>query len=593
MDKSLVKAICIITAFSMTAALIIGSIATLRSTAILAAEIDEKIVATTEKYANDFSAEFNHMEGLTNSLASYVRTTFDVEAFENDREGYIDAYKEELAQLIKNDLSSIKSTHSLYVTFNPELTNRDEEVWYSAMDGEIKAIAADFKKNKRDFTLPYDKEMEYFFKPQGKDHGVWVSSYYDKDIDKEVFSYSDAIYVDGLFVGVAGADINAEYMLKVIKEMSLYKGGASALIDENYEFIVHNDDDSAAEEEQIIRLLKAEYEKNDGSDAGYIIYNFMGTGKIMGYCKMQNGWIFITTQPADVVYKPIGSLRSTMIILGVVLLFVFIAFLIAFSKPMIKKTSALEEENRRKEIIIIYQSRQAKIGEMVGNITHQWKQPLNTINLILGNLLDSYRYGDLDEKRLEKSVNKVENIVEKMSETITDFSGFLKPAKEKVYFDVRDCIKSAIALMEESINVNRIKLEISCDTEKKAYGYDNETTHVIFNLLNNARDAVVESGVADRRISIDVSEEDEMIRVDVTNNGRQIPEEAFEHIYEPYFTTRDDTGGTGLGLYISKQIIEDRMGGKLQVQNIDGGVRSTVLIPETGQEDGKEDKNEC
>ena len=93
MDKSLVKAICIITAFSMTAALIIGSIATLRSTAILAAEIDEKIVATTEKYANDFSAEFNHMEGLTNSLASYVRTTFDVEAFENDREGYIDAYK--------------------------------------------------------------------------------------------------------------------------------------------------------------------------------------------------------------------------------------------------------------------------------------------------------------------------------------------------------------------------------------------------------------------------------------------------------------------------------------------------------------------
>ena len=104
---------------------------------------------------------------------------------------------------------------------------------------------------------------------------------------------------------------------------------------------------------------------------------------------------------------------------------------------------------------------------------------------------------------------------------------------------------------------------------------------------------MVESGVADRRISIDVSEEDEMIRVDVTNNGRQIPEEAFEHIYEPYFTTRDDTGGTGLGLYISKQIIEDRMGGKLQVQNIDGGVRSTVLIPETRQEDGKEDKNEC
>ena len=83
-----------------------------------------------------------------------------------------------------------------------------------------------------------------------------------------------------------------------------------------------------------------------------------------------------------------------------------------------------------------------------------------------------------------------------------------------------------------------------------------------------------------------------MIRVAVTNNGRQIPEEAFEHIYEPYFTTRDDTGGTGLGLYISKQIIEDRMGGKLQVQNIECGVRSTVLIPEEKQEAGNEENNE-
>lgn len=278
-----------------------------------------------------------------------------------------------------------------------------------------------------------------------------------------------------------------------------------------------------------------------------------------------------------------------MFLLGIFLVIVFIAFLIAFSRPFIKKTNTLEEENRRKEIIIIYQSRQAKIGEMVGNITHQWKQPLNTINLILANLLDSYRYGDLDEKRLEKSVNKVENIVDKMSETITDFSDFLKPTKEKVFFDVRDCIESAVSLMEESINLHKIKMRTCCETEKKAYGYYNDTTHVIFNLLNNARDAILESHPDERNIEVRILQEGNMLKVSVINPGKGIAPENREHIFEPYFTTKGEMGGTGLGLYISKQIVEDRLNGEISMENITGGVKFDVLIP---TRPGKEEKNE-
>ncbi len=617
-DKSFIKAVCIITTFAIMAALVIGSIATYRGTNYLEAEIDEKIIATTEKYANDFSAEFNHMEGLTNSLASYVKTTFDVNAYKNSPEGYMGEFKEQLAEMIKNDLSNIKSAHSLYVTFNPELTQENDEVWYCVIDGEIKKIEADFENNKRLFSKPYADDMEYFFKPQEKNEGVWVSPYFDRDIEKEVFTYADAVYVDGLFVGVAGADINAEDMLKVIEEMSLYDGGWSALIDENSEFIVHNDGASKKEEQEIIEILKNREEQDGTGKSGSMSYVFAGAEKIMGYSKLQNGWTFITTQPSDAVYRPIRMLKTTMFILGIFLVISFMAFLIAFSKPILTKTSRLEEENRNKEIIIIYQSRQAKIGEMVGNITHQWKQPLNTINLILGNLLDSYRYGDLDEKRLEKSVTKVEGIVEKMSETITDFSGFLKPAKEKTLFDVRDCISSAVSLMEESITVNRIKLDVICNTERQAYGYGNEMTHVIFNLLNNARDAIVEADAEDRRITVEISEavsgsgregaaavpaeksgkksaKDahgcDMIKITVSNNGREIPEEVLEHIFEPYFTTRDDTGGTGLGLYISRQIVEDRMGGKLSVENAGGGVCCTVLIPERIPDDENDGEN--
>jgi len=201
MDRSLVKAICVITAFFMAIAVIICYIAAMRSTSYLATEIDEKIVATAEKSANDFSAEFNHMEGLTDSLTSYVMTTFDRDSYEAAPEAYVKAYKEELAEMIKSMLSTVKSAHSLYVTFNPELTEMDDEVWYAWVDGEIQEIYADFQNNVRKFELPYTDEMEYFFKPQGKDYGVWTEPYYDVDIDEEVFSYSRAIYIDDFFCG--------------------------------------------------------------------------------------------------------------------------------------------------------------------------------------------------------------------------------------------------------------------------------------------------------------------------------------------------------------------------------------------------------
>lgn len=579
MDKTWIKAICIITTFSMTIALFIGAIATMRSTSYLTEETDKKIVATAEKHANDFSAKFNHMEGLTDSLASYVLSTFDLDAYRNNNEEYMDQYKEELAEKIKIDLSSIKSAHSLYVTFNPELTSRYDEVWFSVLDGKTYEVSVDFQNNRRNFDDPKDKSMEYFFKPQGKNHGVWISPYYDKDINTEVFSYSSAIYIDGTFIGVAGADIDAKDIIKVINEKSAYKGGCSALLDENCRFIIHNRGDTLEEEKIIKRLLNDEFKKRNHKKAGAISYSFKDEKKTIAYSKMQNNWTFIMLQPEKELYKSINAVRHTMFILAFCLLIVFVAFLVVFSRPLIKKTSTLEEENRKKEIIIMYQSRQAKLGEMVGNITHQWKQPLNTINLILANLLDSYRYGDLDEKRLNKSVGKVENIVDKMSETITDFSDFLKPTKEKTYFNVSDCIESARNLMEESISIHKIKINVSYGDIKQAYGYCNDLTHVIFNLLNNARDSIVESEPDDRKIDIELSMQENMIKISVINTGGQIPSDCAEHIFEPYFTTKEDSGGTGLGLYISKQIMEDRMNGSIDISNIQGGVRCILLAP--------------
>ncbi len=578
MNKSLIKIIALITMFSMTLAFVVGTIAMKRSTDYLNTEIEEKILNTAENHANDFSASFNHMEGLTDSLASHVLTTFDVGAFRTNGVAYMEEYKAALSKHMETSMNMVDTAHSLYVTFNPDFTSNDDEVWYAVVDGKVQKVEADFEANKRDFDYPYAEDMVYFFAPQNKDDGVWTGPYYDKDIDEEVFSYSRAIYIDGVFVGVAGADINGDDTIKRISEMQMYPNGYSALLDENLNFVVNPSEDKG--EEKVIRAaVKAEFEKNPDSMSAAVKYDYDGTAKLIGYARMDNGWTMVIVQTQEEAYNPIKRLKEIFIILAGILGMVLVAFLYGFSRPFLKKQSSLEAENKEKEILLIYQSRQAKIGEMVGNITHQWKQPLNTIKLIMANLLDSYRYDDLDEERLVKSVDKVDGIIDKMAETVTDFSEFLKPAKEKDVFDVRECIRASMSLMEESLTYHRIPVEVECSDECKAYGYYNEFIHVVFNVMNNARDAIIAAEPEDRKIRVEIRGGEGMTEVVITNKGENIPEENLPNLFEPYFTTKQSSGGTGLGLYISKKITEERMGGKLSMENIEGGVSCRIMIP--------------
>lgn len=586
MKTYLAKILAVIILFSMTVAFVTGLITTTRSTEYMEAEIQEKLLLTSEKYANDFSAQFNHMEGLTDSLASYVTTSFDTDKYKATPENYLDSYEAELAEVIKFDLQTVRNAHSLYVTFNPKLTKFGREVWYIMQDGRLKEVEVSSETLHRDFTLPYNSDMAYFFEPQKKEGGVWVPLYLDSDINEEVFSYSRAIYVDGMFIGVAGADITAKDIVDTIDKMKLYPGGRAALLDKNYNMIVGFSGANKQEKELMTGLLNADKDKR----TGLLEYEYDESEKILAYSQMDNGWTMAIIQPKDTAYASAYRLTNAFKILAIILALVLIVFLFTFSHPFIKKQTTLEKENREKDLMLMYQSRHAKLGEMFGNITHQWKQPLNTINLIMANLLDSYRYDDMDEQRLEKSVEKVETIINKMSETITDFSGFLKPTKEKAAFDINDCVKTAISLMEESINYYKITVNVTSKTNREVYGYYNEMTHVIFNILNNARDAIVEAGSSDRTIDINIVQGMGMIETRVRNPGEKIPEDVMEKIFEPYFTTKEDSGGTGLGLFISKQIIEEHMQGKLYIENIENGVMCRIVVPEgKNDEVGHED----
>lgn len=234
-------------------------------------------------------------------------------------------------------------------------------------------------------------------------------------------------------------------------------------------------------------------------------------------------------------------------------------------------------ELRDKDQLLIAQNRHAAMGEMIGNIAHQWRQPLNTLGLVLADLKDASHYGELDAAGLDRAVDEGTRLIQRMSTTITDFRNFFRPAKEKVTFSALAQVRETLALLEASFKNTGIVIDIDAPTEVSLLGPPNEYGQVLMNLFTNARQAIQGAGVAEGRMTIRVCERDGLGCLTVLDNGGGIPESTLLRLWEPYFTTKE--GGTGLGLYMSKQIVERSLGGRLEARNAAGGAEFTVWTP--------------
>lgn len=550
----------------------LGATILYQGSTLLEEESKSHILAATEDQAGELSTRFSHIQGLVDSLTGTVRATFDTNAMDRD-ERYVEDYNQGLKDIIRNNLSANQLAHGLYVTYNPDYTGQNDEVWYARTERKIKAVRADFGANGRDFTLPYEEDMAYFFKPQEVGEGAWTGPYHDRDVKIDVITYSRSINVAGHFVGVAGADITTDATLDLVKSLKLYPHGYAFLLDENRKPIIAPTDKEAL--------------KHVSAEGG--VAEFLGNEErmIMAFTPLSNGWLLGTVQPRDIVFKTISKLRTVFFILFLIALAVIIVlanwFSRAFSRPIEERQARLEQENLEKDVLLIYQARQAKVGEMMANITHQWKQPLNSIHLIIGNLLDAYDYQALDKETLTAAADKIETITRTMARTITDFTEFLKPPMEESAFDVKRCVKTALALMEESLSSNAITVKLDLAEPCHAYGNANEFSHVLFNIFNNARDAILDSPSAERYIAVSacVREKDgrEMTCLEVSNEGRQLDEEQLKQAFDRYYTTKPRDEGTGLGLYISRLIVEQRMHGFIHLGNWEKGVRCDIEIP--------------
>jgi len=241
----------------------------------------------------------------------------------------------------------------------------------------------------------------------------------------------------------------------------------------------------------------------------------------------------------------------------------------------------VEEEtrkNREKDFLLIHQSRQAEMGEMLSIIAHQWRQPLNNIGLYAQVLVETCRQGELDADCLEGTVKNILDLLRHMSRTIDDFRNFLKPERKRTPFNVRETIDRTYALISESFRVHGIRVEIEGEGSLVVAGHPNEYAQAVMTILNNARDALVERRVGSPRIGIRIASEGERSVVTISDNAGGIAEELLDRIFEPYFTTRDGDKGTGIGLYMSQAIIEKSMRGRLSVRNTPEGAEFRIEV---------------
>jgi signal transduction histidine kinase len=233
--------------------------------------------------------------------------------------------------------------------------------------------------------------------------------------------------------------------------------------------------------------------------------------------------------------------------------------------------------NRDKDHLLIQQSRLAAMGEMVHNIAHQWRQPLNSLSLLISNIVDDFRFKTMTEASLQHDAASARKLLERMSTTIDDFRDFFRPDREEADFDAAEPVRDALFIIEAALKSNRIDLETEIASGLNANGFPGQYGQAVLNLLVNAKEAILAHRPTGGRIRVTLAQQGDNAVLTVEDNGGGIDEKILPRLFDPYFTTKDQ--GTGIGLYMAKMIVERNMHGTICASNIEDGACFTLSIP--------------
>ena len=440
----------------------------------------------------------------------------------------------------------------------------------------------------------------------------------DKHIDKKDAKKIIYRYINSIRFGEGNK--NYVFVYKIVD----FKGGdrfAKMLINPNRKDLVgkyisdsYKDADGKEFRKEFLRDIR---QKGDS----FVMYRYkkMGENKKilkLSYFKLYKkyNWVVAAGVYLDDIEKSIQNKKELLLqnikkeIATTVLIYIFffiVAFLFSiflgkridnffqnYKDEVQKKTLELEslnnkleervkeevEKNREKDQFLVQKSKFIALGEMISNIAHQWRQPLNELSAVMMNIKMRYRKGVLDDEYFDKKSEDIDRLLDFMSHTIDDFRNFFLPDKTKKLFCVKEACESVVFIMSSSLKDKNIKVEIDVDKEIKIYGYKSEFEQVILNILSNAKYVLVENKIKDPCVCITLKEKDGMACLHIEDNGGGIKTEPIEKVFEPYFTTKESSSGTGIGLYMSKLIIEKNMGGTLRAYNSEKGAVFCIEI---------------
>lgn len=237
------------------------------------------------------------------------------------------------------------------------------------------------------------------------------------------------------------------------------------------------------------------------------------------------------------------------------------------------QVEAQVREIEQKNQLIQQQNKLVSMGEMIGAIAHQWRQPLNALNINIQNLEDDYKEGLITQPFIDEFIDRNRKTIEFMSNTIDDFRNFFRIDKEKQNFSIRKTIEETLLLQGAQLKNNHISVFIQGE-DFYIYSFKSEFQQVILNLINNAKDAILSRNINQGVITITLTS----AGITIEDNGSGIDVSILDRVFEPYFTTKEQGQGTGLGLYIAKMIVEQNMNGTLHVSNGEKGAKFSIAL---------------
>lgn len=235
-------------------------------------------------------------------------------------------------------------------------------------------------------------------------------------------------------------------------------------------------------------------------------------------------------------------------------------------------------ESEKQLLLLQQQNKLASMGEMIGNIAHQWRQPLNTLSISISKMSLLSEDGKLTQKSIDRTLVTMENSIVYLSKTIDVFRNFFLASAANEVFNIKEEIQNTIEIVHDSYKHHSIKIYCDGDATLTLKGDKKELQQVLMNLLSNAKDAIISKQQTDGQVAIHIASEDKKVKITVEDNGGGVEEEIKDKIFAPYFTTKFKSQGTGVGLYMSQIIIEKHFNGTLSFKNKNDGVEFTITI---------------